>query len=292
VKPPRSLSFHLGVFWSAVRAWQGDDMHRSGASLAYSTLFAIAPMLIVAVAIAGFVFDEASVRARVTREIYDLVGADGARAVEILLQGAEQRSGGIFTGILGGATFLLAATGAFHELKRALNQIWRVERKPGVDILGFFVNRTLSFALVIVVGFLLLVSLVISASLAALSDWMTTAWEINPTFWWVVNVVVSGGVITVMFALLFRFLPDVELRWRDVWKGAVGTAFFFTVGKELIGFYLGQSAIASSYGAAGSVIVLLLWVYYSSQIVLFGAELTRAYSVRDSAAAKTVTSPE
>ncbi len=272
---------HFAVLWSALRAWQSDNMQRAGASLAYSTLFAIAPMLLVAVAVAGLVFDETSVRARITREIQQLIGLEGSLAVEGLLRGALQRKAGVIASTLGVTTFVLAATGAFLELQTALNEIWRVERRGG-HIKGFFLNRTLSFALVVMAGFLLLVSLVMSAALAALADWMERAAPVDPLFWWSINVVVAGAVITLLFALLFKLLPDVEIAWKHVWKGAIGTALLFSIGKELIGLYLGQSAVGSSYGAAGSVLVLLLWVYYTSQIVLYGAELTRAYALRDS----------
>jgi membrane protein len=259
-------------------------MQRAGASLAYTTLFAIAPMLLVAVAVAGLVFDETAVRARITREIQQLIGLEGSLAVEGLLRGALQRKAGIIASTVGVTTFVLAATGAFLELQTALNEIWRVGPRKGNHIKGFFLNRTLSFALVVVAGFLLLVSLVMSAALAALADWMERAAPVDPLFWWSINVVVTGAVITLLFALLFKFLPDVEVAWKHVWKGAIGTALLFSIGKELIGLYLGQSAVGSSYGAAGSVLVLLLWVYYTSQIVLYGAELTRAYALRDSSA--------
>lgn len=271
----------LTVFWTALRCWQSDNMQRAGASLAYNTLFALAPMLLIAVAVAGLVFDETAVRARITREIQQLVGLEGSLAVEGLLRGALQRRAGIVASIIGGVTFVFASTGAFLELQTSLNHIWNVPPRRRGRVSGFFLNRTLSFALVVTAGFLLMVSLVLSAALAALSDWMENAAPIDPLFWRAANILVSGAVITLLFAMLFKFLPDVEIRWKDVWKGAIGTAVLFSVGKELIGLYLGQSAVASSYGAAGSVLVLLLWVYYSSQIVLYGAELTRAYALRD-----------
>jgi membrane protein len=271
------------VYWNALRSWQGDNMQRAGASLAYSTLFAIAPMILVAVAVAGLVFDESSVRARITREIQHLIGLEGSLAVEGLLRGALQRKAGIIASAIGTVTFVLASTGAFLELQNTLNEIWRVPPRKGGFMSGFLLSRTLSFALVVASGFLLLVSLVMSAILAALSDWMESAAPVHPLFWRMANIVVAGAVITLLFAFLFKFLPDVKIRWRDVFRGAIATALLFSVGKELIGLYLGQSAVASSYGAAGSVLVLLLWVYYTSQIVLYGAELTRAYALRDGA---------
>lgn len=268
----------LRMFGTALAAWWDDNVPRLGASLAYYTLFAIAPVLLVAIAIAGAVFGAEAVRGQIVGQIDQLVGREGARAVQALLIGASQRKGGIIATVAGGITFLFAATGAFLELQAALNTIWRVKPRPGVNIKGFLLDRLRSFGLVVAIGFLLLVSLAVSAALAALAGWLDRRAPGLPVLWSVVNVLVSLGVITALFTLLYRFLPDVRLRWRDVAVGAFATAILFTIGKQLIGLYLGQSSTASSYGAAGSVVVLLLWVYYSSQIVLLGAEFTRVYT--------------
>jgi membrane protein len=271
----------LRLFWTALVAWWDDNVPRLGASLAYYTLFAIAPILVVAVAIAGLVFGEEAVRGQLVGQIDHLVGREGARAVQALLAGASQRKSGVLATVLGSVTFVVAATGAFLELQAALNTIWRVKPKPGVNLKAFLLDRVRSFGLVVAIGFLLMVSLAVSTALAALSGWLGRWAPGVPRLWIAVNVLVSLGVITVLFAMLYRFLPDVHLRWRDVWAGAFTTAVLFTVGKQLIGLYLGQSTVASSYGAAGSVVVLLLWVYYASQIVLLGAEFTRAYAGRE-----------
>jgi membrane protein len=238
---------------SAARAWWDDDCTRLGASLAYYTLFAIAPVLLVATAISGLVFGPETVRGEIVGQLDHLVGREGALAVQSLLEGASQRRAGIVATVLGGITFLVAATGAFLELQVALNTIWRVKPRPSGHLRAFVIDRLRSFGLVLAIGFLLLVSLVVTAGL---------------------------------FALLFRYLPDVRLRWRDVTTGAAVTAVLFTLGQQVIGFYLGQSNIASSYGAAGSMMILLLWVYYSCQILLFGAEFTRVYVQRDGGKAK------
>jgi membrane protein len=271
----------LRIFPSALKAWWDDDAPRLGASLAYYTLFAIAPILLVAMGIAGLVFGAEAVRGQLVGQIDHLVGREGARAVQALLAGASEHKAGVLATVLGGMTFVLAATGAFLELQTALNTIWRVKPKPGVNLKGFLLDRVRSFGLVVAIGFLLTVSLAVSAALAALSGWLGRRAPGVPLLWDAVNVLLSLGVITVLFALLYRFVPDVRLRWGDVWTGAFVTAVLFTIGKQLIGLYLGQSSIASSYGAAGSVVVLLLWVYYSSQIVLLGAEFTRVHAQRE-----------
>jgi membrane protein len=271
----------LRIFPSALKAWWDDDAPRLGASLAYYTLFAIAPILLVAMGIAGLVFGAEAVRGQLVGQIDHLVGREGARAVQSLLAGASQRKAGVLATVLGGMTFVLAATGAFLELQTALNTIWRVKPKPGVNLKALLLDRVRSFGLVVAIGFLLTVSLAVSAALAALSGWLGRRAPGVPLLWGAVNVLLSLGVITVLFAMLYRFVPDVRLRWGDVWTGAFVTAVLFTIGKQLIGLYLGQSTIASSYGAAGSVVVLLLWVYYSSQIVLLGAEFTRVHAQRE-----------
>jgi membrane protein len=250
---------------------------RFGASLSYYTLFALAPMLIIAIAVAGAVFGEEAVRGQIVGQIDQLLGTEGARAVQSLLAGARHARSGVLATVIGGLTLLLSATGAFLELQTALNAIWRVQLKPGRRIKTYLKNRARSFALVLGIGFLLLVSLVVSAALAALGKWLSAS-SATPLLWSAVNLAVSLAVITTLFMLLYRFLPDVKLRWRDVSIGAFVTAVLFTIGKELIGLYIGHSTTASSYGAAGSILVLLLWVYYSSQIVLFGAEFTRVYA--------------
>ena len=268
----------LPVFGAAMKAWWDDDAPRLGASLAYYTLFAIAPILLVATAIAGMAFGPEAVRGEIVGQLDQLIGRDGARAVQGLLEGANQPRTGILATVLGSVTFLVAATGAFLELQGALNTIWRVKPKAGVNISVFLIDRLRSFGLVIAIGFLLMVSLAVTAALAALGGWLARLSPSIPLVWQAVNVLASVVVATALFALLYRFLPDVRLHWRDVTTGAFVTAVLFTIGQQLIGLYLGQSSVASSYGAAGSVMILLLWVYYSCQILLLGAEFTRVYA--------------
>jgi membrane protein len=273
----------LEMFGPTLRAWWDDDALRLGASLAYYTLFAIAPILLVTTAFAGMVFGAGAVRAEIVGQLDHLVGGEGARAVESLLEGASQRRAGILPTVLGGITFVIAATGAFLELQSALNTIWRVKPKLEGHLRAFLIDRLRSFGLVVAIGFLLMVSLAVTAALSALSGWLTGFYSSVPLVWRAVNMVVSVAVTTALFALLYRFLPDVRLHWRHVTAGAFVTALLFTIGQQLIGLYLGQSSVASSYGAAGSVMILLLWVYYSCQLLLFGAEFTRVYSQRQGA---------
>jgi membrane protein len=268
----------VGMLGSALRAWWDDDALRLGASLAYYTLFAIAPILVVATAIAGMVFGGDAARGEVVGQLDQLVGREGAIAVQGLLEGASQRRSGILATIIGSITFVVAATGAFLELQGTLNTIWRVKANPGRNLTAFLMDRVRSFGLVVAIGFLLMVSLAVTAALAAVNGWLARLSPSTPVFWSGLSMLLSLAVTTGLFALLFRFLPDVRLRWSDVTTGAVMTAVLFTIGQQLIGLYLGQSSMASSYGAAGSVMILLLWVYYSCQILLFGAEFTRIYA--------------
>jgi len=274
------------ILWTATKAWWDDDAIRLGASLAYYTLFALAPILLVATAVAGIVFGAEAARGQIVGQLDQLVGPDGARAVQSLLEGASHRRAGMLASVLGGITFIVAATGAFLELQAALNTIWRVRPNPRANVRGFVLDRLRSFGLVVAIGFLLMVSLAVTALLAAFNAWLAQRSPSIPLAWNGVNVLASVVVTTALFALLYRFLPDVRLRWRDVTTGAFVTAILFTIGQQLIGLYLGQSSVSSSYGAAGSVMILLLWVYYSCQILLFGAEFTRVYAQRHGANAR------
>ena len=265
------------VLKRAFAGWWGDNVPRLGASLAYYTLFALAPILVIAIGVAGLVFGRDAVRGEIVGQIEGLVGRQGAEAVQAMLEGVARPSSNILATVIGAVTAFLGATGAFIELQTALNAIWRVKPKPGVSIKAFLLERLISFGLVVGVGFLLLVSLLVSAALSALNRYLGAAFPALSAVWQASNVLVSLGVVTLLFAMVYKVLPDVELRWRDVWVGALVTAGFFSIGKQIIGLYLGTSSIASAYGAAGSVVVLLIWVYYSAQIVLLGAEFTRFY---------------
>lgn len=266
------------IFGIALKAWWDDDALRLGAALAYYTLFAIAPVLLVATGVAGLVFSTDAVRGEIVTQLDHLVGHEGAHAVQSLLEGANPRRAGMLATTIGSVAFVVAATGAFLELQAALNTIWRVKPNAGVHFNALLLDRLRSFGLVVAIGFLLMVSLAVTAALAAFSAWFAQHSVSVPLVWTGVQVLVSLLGTTTLFALLYRVLPDVPLGWRDVTTGAFVTAVLFTFGQQLIGLYLGQSSIASSYGAAASVMILLLWVYYSCQILLLGAEFTRVYA--------------
>jgi len=261
------------VLKRAVAGWWHDNVPHLGAALSYYTLFSLAPILVVAISIGGLAFGAEAVRGEIVGQIDGLVGHTGA-----VLEGAAKPSSSVPATIIGIMTFFLGATGAFLELQTALNAIWRVKPKASGSFLrALMIDRLISFGLVVGVGFLMLTSLLVSAGLAALHTYMGETFPGGAVLWEAVNVIVSLAVISILFAMVYKVLPDVELAWRDVWVGGLVTAGLWTVGKLLIGLYLGTSALASSYGAAGSVIVLLVWVYYSAQIILLGAEFTREY---------------
>lgn len=257
------------------------DVAKWGAALAFYTLFAIAPLLVVVLAIAGFWFGEEAASRELFAQISALVGSESGKTIQALVIAANRPLEGASATLMASITLLAGATGVFVQLQDALNFIWNVPRRGGQGLVRFVRGRLLSFALILAVGFLLLVSLVISASLAVVSEWVASSASRETLFWEVVNFVVSIGIITFLFAIIYKVLPDVKIGWRVVWRGALLTALLFNLGKHLFGLYLGRTGIASAYGAAGSLVVVLLWVYYSAQILLFGATLTQIYSRRE-----------
>ncbi|MBP7148508.1 MAG: YihY/virulence factor BrkB family protein [Acidobacteria bacterium] len=257
-----------------------DKVPRLAASLAYYTLFSLAPVLFIAVAVAGLVFGPEAARGEIVHQIDYLIGREGAEAIQGLLQRAWQPGTNVAATIVGIVTLLVGATGAFVELQDALNTIWGVLPKPGQGLVALLKVRLTSFLMILGIGFLLLVSLVISAGLAAATKFLGGYFAIPPFIAEAANVIVSLMVFTVLLAMIYKILPDVEIRWHHVWIGAALTAVLFTVGKFLIGLYLGRSSVTSTYGAAGSIVIILLWVYYSSLILFLGAEFTQVYASR------------
>lgn len=258
-------------------AWQEDKIPLWAAALSYYTAFSLAPLLVIAIAIAGAVFGEEAARGQIVGQIEGLVGQQGAEAIQAMLQNAQKPgTGGVWATVIGIGALLLGASGVFGQLQDALNTIWNVEPKPGRGIRFFIQNRFLSFAMVLVIGFLLLVSLVLSAALAAITAFFDQMFPSLAILGQVLNFVISFAVVTGLFALIYKVLPDVKVPWRYLWTGAIFTALLFTIGKFLIGLYLGN--VSSSYSAAASLGIILLWVYYSAQILLFGAEFTKVYA--------------
>jgi membrane protein len=255
-----------------------DNVTRLAAALAYFTLLSLAPLVVLALAMAGLAFDEESTRNRLATELGAVVGPSGASAVETIVRSAETPSAGIVSSVLGLLVLLFGASGVFGELQGALNTIWEVAPKPGRGIWGTVRDRLFSFAMVMGVAFLLLVSLILSTALSAVGTFLERSLPGGEAIWQVLNFVLSFAVVSALFAVTFKVVPDVKIRWRDVWIGAVVTALLFTIGKFLIGLYLGKSSVASSYGAAGSLVLLVIWVYYSSLILFLGAEFTQIYA--------------
>lgn len=257
-----------------------DKVTRLAAALAYYTIFSLAPLLILSIAIAGALFDRSTAQSQLTAQIQNLMGQSGAELVEQMLENAAQPEAGGIATIISIVTLLLGASAVFGQLQDALNTIWGVMGRPGLNIGRIIRQRVLSFALVLGVGFLLLVSLIIDTIIAGAQGMLFGSPEDANILIQIVNLVISVGIIALVFAVMFKFLPDVNIAWRDVWVGAIVTSLLFTVGKFLIGLYLGNSSAASVYGAAGSLVVLLLWIYYSSLILFFGAEFTQVYATR------------
>ena len=258
--------------------WMDHKSAKQGAALAYYSVLSLAPLVIVVVAVAGLAFGAAAARGQIVYQIQDLVGYQGAEAVQTVLKATNKPATGIVASALGVLTLLFGASGVFGELRDSLNTIWNAPVPPAWSILGELKSRFFSFAMVLGIGFLLLVSLVVSAGLSAAEKYFSTALPIGPEVLVVVNIVISFLAITFLFALTYKYVPDVRLEWNDVWIGAAGTAFLFTLGKFAIGFYLGKAAVGSAYGAAASLVVVLVWVYYSAQLFLFGAEFTHVYA--------------
>jgi membrane protein len=255
--------------------WNEDDASRLAASLAFYTLLSLAPLLVIVVAIAGAVLGPEAARGQLAAELGGVMGLEAAKAVEAVLASARSPTGSVIGTLVGVVVLFIGASGVFGELQFALNRIWEVRSKPGRGILGEVKDRFFSFSMVLGVAFLLLVSLVLSALVSAVGRSFSSALPGGEVLWQAINFAFSFCLITALFALIFKYVPDVEIRWSDVWVGAAMTALLFTIGKSLLGVYLGKASFNSSYGAAGSLVVLVVWVYYSAQILFLGAEFTQ-----------------
>jgi len=265
---------------SAASAWSEDNALRLSAALAYYSVFSLAPLLILGISISGLVFGEQAARGQIAAQVRELAGDRAAQAIQAMVLSAGRTFTSTSTALLGLAVLLFGASGVFGELKDALNTIWGVAIKPGRPLLVLIRERFISFTMVLGIGFLLLVSLILSATVAALGSYLERLFLFPAAALQRADFALSFAIITLLFATIFKVLPNVMIRWRDVWPGAALTAFLFTIGKFLIGIYIGTSGVASYAGTAGSAIVILLWVYYSACILFFGAEFTKAYVSR------------
>ena len=260
--------------------WNAHDAPRLGAALAFYTILSLSPLIILAITLAGVVFSRSAAQAQIVTEVRTMIGSDGAKAVQTMLANTHRPSAGIISNALGLLSLLFGASGVFSELRSALNTIWEVQAGETSGIRGLLRERIFSFGMVLSIGFLLMVSLILSTFLAAAGKFFGGLLPLSASVLSVFNFLVSFFGIAALFALIFRFVPALKLPFRYVWPGAIATALFFTLGKTLIALYLGKSSVGSPFGAAGSVIVVIVWVYYSAQLFYFGAEFTHAYAAR------------
>jgi membrane protein len=268
----------LSILKTTFAAWNKHEAPRLGASLAFYTILSLSPLVIIVVALGGFIFSRSTAQTHILSEVQGMIGPDGGKAVASMLANAQKPVAGILGTIVGLLSLLFGASGVFTELRSALNLIWEVKPEATAGVMALLRERFFSFGMVLSIGFLLLVSLVVSTVLAAVGKFFGGLLPIPSPVLAVFNFLISYIGVAVLFALIFKFVPEAKVQWNNVWLGACVTAIFFTIGKTLIGLYLGKSSIGSTYGAAGSVIVVIVWVYYSAQIFFFGAEFTHAYA--------------
>ena len=271
----------LDLLQRSFRGWMEDKALRLSAALAYYSIFSIAPLLVITIGIVGFVLGEKAVTGQLYGELKGYMGAQSAEAIQSMVQSASKPSHGVMATVLGFVMLFLGASGVFGELKDALNTIWGVKPKTGLGIIGLVRGKFLNFGMVLVIGFLLLVSLMLSTAIAGLNHRLESVLPMPAFVWAAVAFVISLGLVTTLFAMIFKVLPDAQIRWRHVWFGALITALLFEIGKTGLSWYLGREGTANAYGAAGSIVLLLLWVYYTSGILFFGAEFTQVYAEAD-----------
>ncbi|HZW90404.1 MAG TPA: YihY/virulence factor BrkB family protein [Myxococcaceae bacterium] len=274
---PAALGNVVTVARETVSRWSEDKASTLAAALAYYAVFSLAPLLLIAIAVAGLVFGERAAEGQLYSQLAGVIGDGSARAVQRLVANLhQQKTGGIVATVVGVATLLFGASGLFVQLQGSMNTIWKTSPPPAEGIRGFLRSRLVSFSMVMAMGLLLLLSLMLSAVGAYVSAYLPQGVGLSRAL----DVMVGLVLATLLFAMIFKVLPDTTVSWRDVWFGALVTAVLFTLGKIGIGLYLGRASVASSYGAAGSLVILLLWIYYSALILYFGAEFTRVYSTR------------
>lgn len=278
---PARLRAYVEVAISTVTEWIDDRASSKGAALAFYTLFSMAPILVLAVALAGYFFGTEAAEGELVNQLRGLVGENGAEAAQAMLAAARDKEAGLISTIVATSLLIIGATTVFAELKVSLDELWEVEpAKEESGLWGLIRTRLLSFGIVLVLGFLLMVSLIVSAVLAVVENYVGGMWGFSAHLFSVISWIFSFCVIAFLFAVIYKMLPSIPLSWHDVWIGSLATAGLFILGKYLIGLYLGNSGVTSSFGAAGSVIALMLWVYYSASIFFLGAEFTRIYAQR------------
>ncbi len=268
---------------TAVESWLADRAPSMGAAIAYYTVFSLAPVLVLIIAVAGLVFGRRAAEGALFDQIAALVGSESAGAVQALLRSASGTKSGIIATVIGLGALVVAATGVFGEVQAALNVIWKAKAPKGAGLWNLVKVRLRSLSLIVAIGLLLLISLALSTALEAFSGYLDRVLPGLPIILAIVNLALSLGFTTILFAMMFKILPDAAVEWRDVWIGAAAASLLFTIGKHFISLYVGSSGIASAYRAAGALVAILVWIYYSAQILLFGAELAKAFGDRRAA---------
>ncbi len=269
----------FGYFKETYQEWSSDDAFQKSASLAYYSIFSIPALMIIVINIASLAFGQDQVQQQLTDQIASMMGTEAANQVETMVARSRENSNSTLAIIIGIATLLFGATGVFYQLQKALNDAWEVEPDPDSGLKQMAKSRITALGIVVAIGFLLMISLLVTTALSAMSGWIQQQLPGFPQFvFYILQVLVSIGVITVLFAAMFKILPDAKVEWRSVWVGALLTAILFTIGKFLIGFYIGKTDPASTFGAAGSIVLIMLWVYYTGLILLFGAEFTQVFA--------------
>lgn len=271
----------FSLFKETAKEWNEEDPFRQSAVIAYYAIFSLPALLIIIVQVAGLVFGKEAVQGKVEKQIDSMMGQEAASQVQTMISNAGQMESSTIAIIIGVATLLFGATGVFYQMQQSLNKVWEVEPKSDAGIAKMAMDRATSLGVILAIGFLLLISLVLTTAINVLNDWIQSQLpDFMVVLVFVVNELLSIGIITLLFALIFKVLPDAKVRWQSVWVGALVTAILFTIGKFALGIYFGQADPASAYGAAGSVILILLWVNYSALILIFGAEFTQIYARR------------
>jgi membrane protein len=275
----RKIKQYWSILKDAFDGFMDDNAMRMGASLSYYTLFSLAPMLLIIISLGGIFFGREAVQGQVYEQINGLIGSDAAKQVQDILKNAQRSGQSTWAAVVGVVTLLIGATGTFAEMQDAINFIWGLKAKPKTGVVKYLMTRFLSFSLIISLGFLLLVSLVVNAVLNAFSQKVELLFSDATVYiFWFINLFVVWGVIASLFTVIFKILPDGKIKWKDSFIGAGFTSLLFMIGKYVIGLYLGNSSVSATYGTAGSIVIILLWVYYSALILYFGAEFTKAYT--------------
>lgn len=267
------------LFQQTFKEWNNDSAPRLAAAIAYYTALSIAPLLVIVIGIVGMIYGEQAAQSEIMTQLQSALGQEAANTIRNIVENMSQTGGGI-SALISIGVLLVGATGIFAQLQDALNIVWQAEETDRSGVENILYKRLLSFGMLLVIGFLLLVSLVAGAVISSLDTFLADLFPGTQLLLSILNIVVSFAITTLLFAAMYKFLPDVDIEWRDVWVGAAVTTILFTLGRFALTLYLGNVGVASTYGAAGSFVVLLIWVYYSAQIVIFGAEFTQVYAER------------